>query len=480
MPKCNSSFSTPVRRARFTHWCFLQCLAAACASFVFGSERTALDEYIAKPDPHFAWKLVKTTPGPGGTAYVLELTSQQWLTEKEVDKPIWKHWLTVIKPEDVTSDTALLFITGGSNERPAPDRVDQNLLQIARESKSIVSELRMVPNQPLVFAGETKGRVEDSLIAYTWDKFLRTGDERWPARLPMTKAAVRAMDAVTAFCASEEGGKLKVDKFVAAGGSKRGWTTWSTAAVDKRVVAIVPIVIDLLNVVPSFQHHYGAYGFWAPAVGDYVAMGIMNWMNTPEFAALMKIEEPYEYRDRLTMPKMVINSAGDQFFLPDSTQFYWNDLRGEKYLRYVPNSDHSLKGTDALMTLLAFYDAILRKKEMPQYKWELPGPGKIRVVSKTKPAKVKLWQATNPEARDFRLETLGAKYTSKDLPVNADGVYEATLDVPAKGWTAGFIELTYENKPAPFKFTSGVTVAPNTLPFKDKFVPTNPKQTTSE
>ena len=57
------------------------------------------------------------------------------------------------------------------------------------------------------------------------------------------------------------------------------------------MVAIVPIVIDLLNVVPSFQHHYGAYGFWAPAVGDYVEMGIMNWMGTPEFAALMKIEE---------------------------------------------------------------------------------------------------------------------------------------------------------------------------------------------
>ena len=46
--------------------------------------------------------------------------------------------------------------------------------------------------------------------------------------------------------------------------------------MDKRVVAIVPIVIDLLNVVPSFKHHWAAYGFWAPAVGDYEAMGIMN------------------------------------------------------------------------------------------------------------------------------------------------------------------------------------------------------------
>src|SRR5690606_8115603 len=111
----------------------------------------------------------------------------------------------------------------------------------------------------------------------------------------MTNSAVRAMDTVTAFRASEQGGHEAVDRFVVAGGSKRGWTTWSTAAVDKRVVAIVPIVIDLLNLVPSFKHHWAAYGFWAPAVGDYEAMGIMNWMGTPEFEALMKIEEPFEY-----------------------------------------------------------------------------------------------------------------------------------------------------------------------------------------
>src|SRR5688572_24296094 len=234
-----------------------------------GANRTALDEYVAKPDSNYSFKLVSTLPGEGGTAYVLEMISQQWLTEKEVDKPIWKHWVTIIKPDKVTSGTALLFIAGGSNERPAPDKIDGSFGRIASETKSIVVELRMIPNQPLVFAGETKGRTEDSLIAYTWDKYLRTGDERWPARLPMTKAAVRALDTITAFCASDEGGKMKIDKFVVAGGSKRGWTTWTTAAVDKRVVGIVPIVIDMLNVVPSFKHHFAAYGFWAPAVGDY-------------------------------------------------------------------------------------------------------------------------------------------------------------------------------------------------------------------
>lgn len=447
-------------------------LALAAAGHCGG--RTALDEYVAKADPNYSFKVVRTVPIEGGTATVIEMTSQKWLTEEEVDRPLWKHWVTVIKPAKPSSDTALLFITGGGNDRPAPDKLDQNLVRAAAATGSVVAELKMVPNQPVKFKGDVEGRHEDSLIAYTWDKFMRTGDERWPARLPMTKSAVRAMDTVTAFCASDEGGKAKVDKFVVAGGSKRGWTTWTTAAVDKRVVAIVPLVIDVLNVVPSFQHHYGAYGFWAPAVGDYTAQGIMDWMGTPQFEALMKIEEPYEYRDRLTMPKLIVNSAGDQFFLPDSSQFYWKDLQGPKYIRYVPNSDHSLKNTDALNSLVAFHDAILRKKPMPEYEWELPSAGVIRVKAKTKPAKVKLWTANNPKARDFRLDVLGPAYVAKDIPVSEDGTYEVRVEKPEKGWTAGFLELTFANDPVPHKLTSGVTVVPDVLPFAGKFVPNPP------
>src|ERR1019366_961760 len=232
-------------------------------------ERTALDDYIAAPDTNYNYHVVNTVQGNGCTTYILEMTSQAWLTTNEVDRPVWKHWLNIIKPGVVTSTNALLFIGGGANGGRPPQSADGSLARIALATKSVIAELKMVPNQPLVFAGETEGRKEDSLIAYTWDKFLRTGDPKWPARLPMTKAAVRAMDTVTAFCASPEGGNAKVDEFVVAGGSKRGWTTWTTAAVDKRVVAIIPIVIDVLNMEPSMMHHYGAYGFWAPAIANY-------------------------------------------------------------------------------------------------------------------------------------------------------------------------------------------------------------------
>jgi PhoPQ-activated pathogenicity-related protein len=121
-----------------------------------------------------------------------------------------------------------------------------------------------VPNQPLVFNKDGKERVEDDLIAYCHIKFLETGDATWVTRLPMVNSAVRAMDAATEFLASEAGGKIAIKKFVVAGGSKRGWTTWLTGAVDPRVKAIVPVVIDVVNVRPSMMNHYAAYGFWAP------------------------------------------------------------------------------------------------------------------------------------------------------------------------------------------------------------------------
>ena len=452
---------------RFALHCAL--LLAAGTLAAVGAEKagkfTALDRYVQAPDSNYKYDLVRTIPGDGYTGYVIDMTSQQWRTAKEVDRPVWKHWVTIVKPQRVTSTTGFLFITGGSNKSNAPEKVDAMIADIATTSQSVVTELRMVPNQPLAFPDDGVERVEDGIIAYTWDKFLRGGDDQWPLRLPMTKSAVRAMDTVTNFMRGEQGGKVEVDKFVVAGGSKRGWTTWTTAAVDKRVVAIEPMVIDLLNIEPSFVHHWQAYGFWAPAIKDYQERGIMDWPGTPRYRELMKEVEPYSYRDRLTMPKFLINAAGDQFFLPDSSQFYFDDLHGEKYLRYVPNTDHSLRNSDARESLIAFYDAFLRNQPSPKFSWKLEKDGSIRVKTTDKPAEVKLWQATNPSARDFRLMTIGPAYQSTVL--NEEGSsYIARVAKPAKGWTAYFVELTFPSGGKyPFKFTTPVRVEPDVLPY---------------
>ena len=449
-------------------------LAAIALPLAAASKETVLDRYVRAADPSYKFELVNTISGEGYTAFVLELTSQTWKPPIEADRSVWKHWLTVVRPDQVAYTTGFLFITGGSNKDKPPEKIDARMSDLALSAHSVVAELRMVPNQPLNFPDAAKrDLVEDQFIAYTWDKFLRTGNEMWPARLPMTKSAVRAMDAVIDFLKSGAGGKVKIEHFMVAGGSKRGWTTWTTAAVDRRVVAIAPMVIDLLNNEKSFEHHYRAYGFYSPAVKDYEDLGIMKWGGTPQFKALMKIEEPCEYRDRLVMPKYIVNSAGDQYFLPDSSRFYYDDLKGEKYLRYVPNTDHSLRNSDAWQGVIAYYDMFLRKQPRPKFFWKFEDDGSIRVTTVTRPSEVKLWQAANPEHRDFRLMAIGPAYKSTTLEEQKDGVYVAKPAKPEKGWTAYFVELTFPSGGKyPVKFTTGVRVNPDTLPFEaPKFTP---------
>ena len=430
---------------------------------------TALDRYVKKPDPTYRWKLEKTLPGRGFTTYVVDMTSQTWRTADDVDRTVWKHHLLIVKPDAARTNTAMLFIGGGTNRDRPPRQADEEIQALALGSKSVVAQLATVPNQPLVFGGDGQERLEDDLIAYTWDKFLTTGDPTWIAQLPMTKSAVRAMDTVQALLADQPGGGLKIERFVVAGASKRGWTTWLTAAVDQRVVAIIPIVIDVLNTRRSMKHHHAAYGFWAPAIGDYVRHGITARIDTPETLELMKIVDPYAYRDRLTMPKYIVNTTGDQFFLPDSSQFYFTDLPGEKHLRYVPNTDHMMEGSDAMESVLAFYRALLEGKSRPEFSWQVGADGSINVTTEDKPQEIRLWQATAAESRDFRLETIGPAFKTSPLEDQGGDKYVAKVPPPAKGWTAFFVELVYPSGGRePLKFTTSVCVVPDVLPHKDK------------
>src|SRR5690349_12340177 len=82
---------------------------------------------------------------------------------KEVDRPVWKHWLVIVVPDHVKTSTALLFINGGSNDRPAPTSASAPLGVAAVTTGSVVADLRGIPSEPLVFADENKRRSEDAI-----------------------------------------------------------------------------------------------------------------------------------------------------------------------------------------------------------------------------------------------------------------------------------------------------------------------------
>jgi PhoPQ-activated pathogenicity-related protein len=428
---------------------------------------TPLDDYVAKPDPAFTYDATpaKEEVKDSYTARTYHMVSQEWLDASKVDRPKWEHWVIVVVPKEVEhGDHAFLFINGGGNGGTDPPAADDTLAQVGVLTKSIVVDVKQIPNQPLHFPDESmekykqSGRSEDEMITYAWDKFLHTKDPLWLPRLPMTKAVVRAMDLV-------QKEQPDVKSFFVCGGSKRGWTTWTTAIADRRVVAIAPAVIDCLNFTKSLDNQLAAYGFWPPALGNYTEMEIVTRIHTPEFDELRKVVDPYSYIDRLTMPKYIINSTGDQYFPPDSWKFYFDDLKGEKYLCYMPNTDHGLNA-EAYMNMASFYSAIRTNTPRPKFSWSKAGDGSLEAKCETKPAKVLLWQATNPDARDFRLEEIGEAYVSSPVEEGAPGVYRAAAPTPAKGWSAYLLELEFPNPSFkyPFKFTTGVSIVPQTYP----------------
>ena len=258
------------------------------------------------------------------------------------------------------------------------------------------------------------------------------------------------------------------------GGSKRGWTTWTTAAVDKRVVAIVPFVIDMLNVEPSFVHHWEAYGFWAPAVGDYVAMKIMDWNDSPEYKAVedrgaVRISRPADdaqvHRQRHGRPVLSARLVAVLF----------QRAAGPKFLRYVPNGDHSLDGTDAPFSLLAYYTAVLNAEAARVHLDGGPDESNDREATKDKPKAVKLWQATNPEARDFRVDTIGKVWKSEQLSEPVRRHVRRQGGEAGKGLHGlpGRADVPQAAGP-PLKFTTQVKVVPDVMPFKYKS-PTPPR-----
>jgi len=438
-----------------------------------------MEEYVYKTDPAFRYNIEETYNGEGWTEYRVKMVSGTWLTEEKVNHTEWWHWVTLVVPDEVVETEALVVIGGGSTRDKEPQAANELLVQAALETKSIITEIRNIPFQPLNYVGDEKDdRTEDDIIAYGWRQYLEGGardeDVEWLARLPMTRAVVRAMDVI-----QEIGTDIDrpVEGFVIAGASKRGWTTWTTAIVDERVIAIVPVVMDMLNVVPSFLHHWRCYGEWSTAINDYVYEGVTDWMGSKEYARLMELVEPYSFIDQLTLPKFLINATGDEFFVTDSWQFYWDDLVGDKYIQYVPNANHGLNGTYNLGSLVAFYDAVITDSAIPKFDWSVSADSIYLEVYSAEDYKVTKWAAVNENDRDFRVPVIGKVWESTEIPQTSDNRYAVHFSEPENGYKAGLLEIVFESgTEVPFTFTTGTVVTPATYPF-GPFTPVKPKGT---
>jgi PhoPQ-activated pathogenicity-related protein len=399
---------------------------------------TALDAYLNNGDPTWAWEVLDSYPVARTQAYSLLLISQKW------QGMLWKHELIVFVPEKITHDGALLFITGSSMDSSGKPRIakhddatSQALAVVAADNEAIVALLRQVPNQPLY-----GNLTEDALISYTLNEFRKDKDYTWPLLFPMVKSARKAMDAVQAFAGEKT--DARIQRFVVTGASKRGWTTWLTgASQDARVVAIAPMVIDMLNMPATLEYQKELYGAYSAEIQDYVNLEIPQAITSEFGNAVAQMIDPYSYRAKLTLPKMLFMATNDPYWTIDAVKHYIDDIPGQNRLCYVPNAGHDLGDKkQAFGTLSAFFGLTLTGQPYPACEYTLTEKGKkITLHIKTsadKLVRASLWTATS-SGRDFR----GSPWTATDIALKSKDAVQITVGYPKKDFSAFYVELIY-------------------------------------
>jgi PhoPQ-activated pathogenicity-related protein len=397
----------------------------------------ALKSYINNGDTTYSWELKDSLNLGSSKAYQVLLTSQKWRGIT------WRHQLTIVVPSTIQYDGAMLFIAGGSDKDEQPnwskeDKMWPILAGIASKNKAIVALIKQVPNQPLY-----DGKTEDELISFTLHQFKKDKDYSWPLLFPMVKSAVRSMDAIQDFSSK----KLHhpINNFVISGASKRGWTTWLSDAIDdNRVKAIGPMVIDMLNMPKTLRYQLETYGEYSIQIEDYVKLGIPQGTGTPDGKAITAMIDPFSYREKMTIPKIIFIGTNDEYWTADAIKHYYDKIPGKNLIHYVPNAGHDLGGgKQALEALSAFFGLTLQNKEYPVSTWNVAkGKDGFEITVNAQSENLldaAIWGTTSAD-RDFRNNLW---LTRKVKPEGATVKY--TIPFVKKGFQAFYIDLKYKD-----------------------------------
>ncbi|ELU12570.1 hypothetical protein CAPTEDRAFT_201616 [Capitella teleta] len=452
-----------------------------------------LFEYVQRPDDSFAFEEIETYQEDDYVVHVLNMTSQTWMDDSFSDRSVWWHYVVIVRPTEVKtiSDQGGIFVGLGDmdDEPPHPDTDPfiPLLVQLSLSTESVAAMVTNVPQQPCVFGADPEGkpRSEDDIISWTWANFMNDTENRNTDSLlymPMVKSIVKAMDAITAFT-TEQDEFWEIDKYVITGPSKRGWTTWLTGAVDERVVGMAPMVLTMLNMIPNMHHHYQSMGGWSWAFGDYWRAGLTSRLDDEDTKLVTAAQDPYELREYMTMPKLVIKAANDEFFMLDDSQFFFDELPGVKYNFILQNAMHFMVGHyDRLVAELSTF--FLHDVTFPSLDYNMTSNETNAVTTLTleeEPHNITVWYAyTNNEddRRDWRWLVLGENGTEVQTGVRfhrgeyedmGDLEFRAEFEAPESGWIGFFVTVMFESEidGRYIEFSTEPNIVPNTFGYED-------------
>jgi PhoPQ-activated pathogenicity-related protein len=194
-------------------------------------------------------------------------------------------------------------------------------------------------------------------------------------------------------------------------------------------------------------------------------------MGTDEFKTLMSYVEPYYFKEKLTMPKYLINAGSDEFFSTDSWRFYFDELLGDKLLRYVPNTNHSLEGRYLNDDLISYFHRIVNDIKMPSLNWKLNNDSIDVILDYNGNYSVSVWNAKNDDGRDFRLWQEGELWKKSSVKKSIDNTYKILFNNESTGYEAIMMEFILDpESDFPFIISTGPFVLPDSYPY-EKYEP---------
>ncbi len=415
----------------------------AFSSFAFAviSARADLFSYIAQPEPQATWSVAAKTEVGTCEVVSIKLKSQVW------EGIAWEHDLVLFRPKDSDVRDKMFLLNSGGKMKP--DGLPYGVM-LATMMKAPVAILLGIPNQPLF-----DGKSEDNLIAETFVRYLDTKDDGWPLLFPMVKSLVKAMDAVQEYSAKEW--PKRIEKFVVGGASKRGWTTWLTAAADARVLAITPMVIDVLKMPEQMARQFECFGGPSEQILPYTARGLVPMPDTADAHRLWKWVDPWTYRDKFTMPKLLLLGNNDRYWAPDALNLYWDGLPGAKWICYTPNAGHDLTTVDAsgkkgdpmlaVRATAAFARHQFTGRPMPELTWKHDDAGeqlRLTVTSNPAPKEMCVWRCAGA-TKDLR----NSRWEARPIALNG-GPTEILEARPATGVASFYAACAYEIDGLPY------------------------------
>lgn len=328
---------------------------------------------------------------------------------------------------------AILYITGDN-----PDQADlTDAWNLSKLAGLPVATLFNEPVQPLF------GLEEDPLIAYTFDKYLKSGNPTWPLLFPMVKGVRAAMTTI------QQATHNVINKFVVFGNSKRGWTAWLAGATgDSRIVGIAPTSFQLLNISAQLYHQIKLWEHYSPMFEPYVKAGLLPPKHGARFEKLIQMIDPYSMIATLHCPVLDVRGSNDPFWAVDSHNFYASKLPRKNWSLVLANEGHDFKNQVPYFQAVASFARMcllpskgIYAQQWPNL-WARTEKNQVVIHSSIRPEELRLFRATSSNGDFSHSKWNLSGFVS---PSEYGDIFKYTVDLPSvqSGFGAWFVVAKY-------------------------------------